>query len=377
MAPTEVLARQHARPCAAAGAARHRRRAADRQGPGRAAARARCERLAGGASAARGRHPRAVPGRRRVPRSRPGGDRRAAPLRRRPAAGARRQGRGRRRPGDDRDADPAHAWCWPPTATSTSRSSTEKPPGRQPIVTRAVPIERLDEVVDGLGAGARPAASRSTGSARWSRSRESERPGGRRERHRLLGRALRRRGRPGPRPARRPRARRRRWRAFAAGGTPLLVATTVIEVGVDVPEATHHRDRARRALRPRPAPPAARPGRPRRAAVGLPAALRAAARRGRARPARDPARDRGRFAIAEEDLRLRGPGEVLGLRQSGVPGFRFADLGAIRRPARDAPRPGRAAAPSGPEPGRRARRALRVLLHLFERHDAVRLLAAG
>ena len=54
---------------------------------------------------------------------------------------------------------------------------------------------------------------------------------------------------------------------FAAGETRILVATTVIEVGVDVPAADHHGDRARRALRARAAAPAARPHRPRHASA--------------------------------------------------------------------------------------------------------------
>ena len=66
---------------------------------------------------------------------------------------------------------------------------------------------------------------------------------------------------------------------FAADEIGLLVATTVVEVGVDVPAATHHGDRECRALRARAIASVARPDRPRLGGVDLPAALQGAARR--------------------------------------------------------------------------------------------------
>jgi ATP-dependent DNA helicase RecG len=83
------------------------------------------------------------------------------------------------------------------------------------------------------------------------------------------------------------------------------------------------------------------------------------------------------FRIAEEDLRLRGEGEVLGTRQSGLPGFKLARLdvdGDILAAARDdarliVDRDENLESPRG--------EALRLLLYLFERDAAVRLLRAG
>jgi len=127
--------------------------------------------------------------------------------------------------------------------------------------------------------------------------------------------------------------------AFAAGQVQLLVATTVIEVGVDVPNASlmviEHAERFGLAqlhqLR-------GRVGRGARESVCI--LLYAA-------PLSEGARERLKvvyetsdgFEIARRDLLLRGPGEVLGERQSGVPLLRFADLerdGALVGAAREA-----------------------------------------
>jgi ATP-dependent DNA helicase RecG len=83
------------------------------------------------------------------------------------------------------------------------------------------------------------------------------------------------------------------------------------------------------------------------------------------------------FRIAEEDLRLRGEGEVLGTRQSGAAAFRLANLesdASLLEVARDDAR-----LIVERDPGLRSERgrALRVLLYLFERDAAIRLLGAG
>jgi ATP-dependent DNA helicase RecG len=127
--------------------------------------------------------------------------------------------------------------------------------------------------------------------------------------------------------------------AFKAGELHLLVATTVIEVGVDVPNAglmvIEHAERMGLAqlhqLR-------GRVGRGRRESACILLY---------AKPLSDTARQRlavirdtqDGFAIAREDLRLRGPGEFLGARQSGQAWLRFADLEAdadLLQAARDA-----------------------------------------
>jgi ATP-dependent DNA helicase RecG len=164
---------------------------------------------------------------------------------------------------------------------------------------------------------------------------------------------------------------------FAAGETRLLVATTVIEVGVDVPEATvmviEHAERFGLAqlhqLR-------GRIGRGAERSTCLllykaPLGDTAKARLEIMRETEDG------FRIAEEDLRLRREGEVLGTRQSGMPGFRVARIevhGKLIGAARDD-----ASLMLTRDPSLTSERgeALRTLLYLFEKDEAVRLIRAG
>jgi ATP-dependent DNA helicase RecG len=164
---------------------------------------------------------------------------------------------------------------------------------------------------------------------------------------------------------------------FAAGETRLLVATTVIEVGVDVPAATvmviEHAERFGLAqlhqLR-------GRIGRGRGRSICLllykpPLGETAKARLAILRDTEDG------FRIAEEDLRLRGEGDLLGTRQSGMPGFRVARIevhGKLLAPARD---DAMLTLQRDPELLSLRGEALRHLLYLFERDEAIRLLRAG
>lgn len=165
--------------------------------------------------------------------------------------------------------------------------------------------------------------------------------------------------------------------AFASGRSKLLVATTVIEVGVDVPEATliviEHAERFGLAQLHQLRGRVGRGGKPGACLLVYSGPLGETAR-ARLKIIRET--DDG-FQIAEEDLRLRGAGEVLGTRQSGLPEFRLADLAAhaeLLVTARDdakliLERDPKLASPRG--------KALLELLYLFERDAAIQYLQSG
>jgi ATP-dependent DNA helicase RecG len=155
------------------------------------------------------------------------------------------------------------------------------------------------------------------------------------------------------------------------------VATTVIEVGVDVPDATvmviEHAERFGLAqlhqLR-------GRIGRGSKASTCLLLYAPPLSETARSRLAIMRETDDG-FRIAEEDLKLRGAGELLGTRQSGLPEFRIADLAAhadLLAVARD---DARLVIERDPDLETERGRALRTLLYLFERDAAVRFLRSG
>lgn len=165
--------------------------------------------------------------------------------------------------------------------------------------------------------------------------------------------------------------------AFKAGETQLLVATTVIEVGVDVPEATimvvEHAERFGLAqlhqLRGRVGR-----GQGKSSCILLWHEPLGQTAKARLKTMRDT--DDG-FVIAEEDLRLRGPGEVLGKRQSGMEEFRIADPAAHADLLAVAHDDARLILTRDPDLKSPRGEALRTLLYLFGRDDAVRYLRTG
>jgi ATP-dependent DNA helicase RecG len=83
------------------------------------------------------------------------------------------------------------------------------------------------------------------------------------------------------------------------------------------------------------------------------------------------------FLIAEEDLKLRGAGEVLGTRQSGLPTFRIADLEAHADLLSTVHDDVRLMLSQDPRLETARGQALRTLLYLFRRDEAIRYLQSG
>ena len=251
----------------------------------------------------------------------------------------------------------------------------EKPPGRIPVDTRAMPLERLDEVVQAVRRavddGDRvywvcPLVEESdvidiaAAEARYAALAEN------------LGNdvaLLHGRMKSAEKDAHMSR--------FAGGEISVLVATTVIEVGVDVPEATimvvEHAERFGLAQLHQLRGRVGRGDRQGRCLLLYAAPLGDTAR-ARIRIMRET--DDG-FRIAEEDLRLRGAGEVLGTRQSGLPDFRLADVGAHEQLMLAARDDAKLVLERDPDLSSDRGQALRVLLYLFERDAAVGYLRSG
>ena len=164
---------------------------------------------------------------------------------------------------------------------------------------------------------------------------------------------------------------------FASGELDILVATTVIEVGVDVPKATvmviEHAERFGLAQLHQLRGRVGRGSKPSSCLLLFAPTLSQTAR-ARINILRET--DNG-FRIAEEDLRLRGAGELLGARQSGLPSFRVAQLPAHQELLTIAQDDAKLILSKDEVLSTDRGKALRVLLYLFERDTVVNLLRSG
>ncbi len=251
----------------------------------------------------------------------------------------------------------------------------EKPPGRKPVDTRLIPQDKLDDLIDSLARGMKDGArvywvcplveesemlDLSAAEERYDilKARFGEKVG-------LIHGRLK------------GAEKDEVMTKFASGELSLLVATTVIEVGVNVPAATimviEHAER-----------------------FGLAQLHQLRGRVGRggdksfcflvyAGPLGETARERlaimreteDGFLIAEKDLELRGSGEILGTRQSGLPEFRMADLSVHAALLPAAHDDARLIIEKNKDLQGDRGDALRQLLYLFERDQVIPYLRSG
>ncbi len=251
----------------------------------------------------------------------------------------------------------------------------EMPPGRQPIDTRVVALERIGDVIGALErhlAGGQQAY--------WVcpmvRELECEDIAAAEARYADL------KARFGDVVALvhgqlRPEAKDAAMERFVRGEAKLLVATTVIEVGVDVPAATLMViEQAERFGLAQLHQLRGRVGRGAEQSTCLLLRGNAMSETARERLALMRETQDG-FRLAEEDLRLRGGGELLGTRQSGDTPFRVASLEQIQRLLPVAHDDARILIDrDGGLKGERGE-AARLLLYLFERDWGVQLLRGG
>lgn len=251
----------------------------------------------------------------------------------------------------------------------------EKPPGRRPVETLLISAEKIDAMIEGLKrqvkTGARaywvcPLVEESekidlaAAEARFDilQSHFGERVG------LVHGRM-------------KPVEKDAVMEKFSGGTIDVLVATTVIEVGVNVPQATvmiiEHAERFGLAQLHQLRGRVGRGGDKSYCCLVYSGQLGEAAkeRLSMMRETEDG------FLIAEKDLELRGGGDILGVRQSGMPAFRLADMaahGELLAAARD---DARLIIEKDPELKTARGEALRTLLYLFERDQAIQYLRSG
>lgn len=251
---------------------------------------------------------------------------------------------------------------------------TEKPSGRQPITTRMVPIQKLSSIIDGL----KRILSKKE-KVYWIcpliDESESSDLAAAKERHTTLTHIF------GTRVGlvhgqMKAKEREEAMAAFKDGQVDILVATTVIEVGVDVPHATtiviEHAERfglsQLHQLR-------GRVGRNDKACfcILLYHALPHLAKE----RLKTMCESNDGFFIAEQDLRLRGSGEILGTRQSGLPEYKIANLydhfDLLKIASKDADY----ILHQDPKLSSERGQALKTLLYLFDYDEQVKFLQAG
>lgn len=261
-----------------------------------------------------------------------------------------------------------------------SSTLREKPAGRQPVDTRALPLERQAEVVAALHR-----AIAEGNKVYWICPLVEELEDAEEDKADLAAAVERFKMFQAEFGARvglvhgrmKPDEREPVMAAFAGDGIDILVATTVVEVGVDVPSATvmviEHAER-----------------------FGLSQLHQLRGRVGRGskksscillyrHPAGEVGEQRLRimretedgFRIAEEDLMLRGAGDVLGTRQSGLPTFRFANLIRDRELLQAARDDVKLILHNDPKLESPRGEALRILLHLFNYDQNIQFLHSG
>ena len=251
----------------------------------------------------------------------------------------------------------------------------EKPAGRRPIATRIIPLAKLDDVIDGIGR-----AVKAGNQVYWVcplvEDSEVMDLSSVEDRHRQLTAIFGERvgllhGRMSG------QEKEAMSQAFKAGQYDILVATTVIEVGVDAPNATiiviEHAERFGLAqlhqLR-------GRVGRSDKASSCLllykgPLSVNGKTRLEVMRESEDG------FLIAEKDWELRGSGDLLGSRQSGLPDFKLANLDKHRDLLETATQDARLLVHQDPGLTSPRGKAARLLLYLFEQDYGIALMRAG
>ena len=252
----------------------------------------------------------------------------------------------------------------------------EKPPGRQPVTTALISMGRIDEVVERLRSAVEHGQR-----AYWvcplvDESETLDLTAAQKRFESLRARLGE--GVVGLVHGQMPDSDRDKAMAdFVAGRVPVLVATTVIEVGVDVPEATimvieraeHFGLAQLHQLR-------GRVGRGADASTCLLLYQPPLSQGGERRLSILRETEDG-FRIAETDLAMRGAGDLIGTAQSGVPRFRIADTERQTALMATALSDARALLTKDPDLTSDRGRAVRVLLWLMEQDRAIRLISVG